>query len=118
MTNTHHDVDEIVRAISEQLGRLAARGKLRHENRWGVHVMYNKSEIGLIRFRFVTPDNIEVDFDVDLRLASREYFVSGILKVMQMIDDKRAARRIAELPEFLNAQTMKPISEGTGKVIH
>lgn len=99
---TNHPVDEIKLAICKQLSKLAQPKKMddsdwsaeaRKLNRqYGVAAYFSQSHPHLMRFRFVTHDDIEIETVIDLRAMSREYIGEQFKAVRSDLDKHRQAR--------------------------
>jgi hypothetical protein len=99
---THHAIDDITDAVSRELGRLAAVGKLQGANKYGVVVLYSPKSPQFVKFVFVTHDDIGAEFVLDLKRMSGEYLAEEAYKIRQRLDDERAMLHSAQLPEFIH----------------
>ena len=83
---------ELIRTISGFLGEFAAEGKLEHANDDGVDVIYSKVEPRLVRFRFVTFDDLELNVDVQLADVTRQYLENMLNDVLATLERRRTER--------------------------
>jgi len=88
--------DEIVEAVSKMLEPIARKGVLACENRWGIDVLYKKSDPAVIMFHFVTQDLLEVNLEFDileLERRGREYMDSRVELILDQLEKARAERQ-------------------------
>lgn len=93
-------VEEAVRYVARQLGKFAGRDKLAgtrpapNVRRLGeVELTFDTEVTGLIHFRFVTPDDIEVKTGVQMLDLDRAKLAQHLNKVVDGINEHRAKRR-------------------------
>lgn len=106
-------VDEITEAVCSHLTKIAAKGKIPKANKHGVQVLYNKRELGEIIFRFVTQDDIECIYKVDIAKASREYFEYTFKVLIDGIQEYRRKRQDALAPSIILPEIIPVIIPGT-----
>ena len=112
---------EVVDAVCELLSRFAAKGKLpaAKENRWGIEVLFNIKTMGVIRFHFVTEDDLEINYDFDMKMLSHQYIADGVLKLMDEIEEARENRQSMSRIEIVTkpSQLALAVKQSIG-VIH
>jgi len=97
-----HKIDEITEALCKQLSKLACAGKIddkdlpeaakRTNRRYGVVVWHNKVDVSKLKLELVTKDDIHISTVIDLRDASREYFIDLAQMLRERIDGHREKR--------------------------
>lgn len=95
------DLNELAAAVSKNLAQFASREKQPPEsNDYGVRVALQMGA-PVVRFSFVTHDEIEVDYDVDLALLKREggdYIYAGLVNVAEKLQAHRRDRHLKARP--------------------
>lgn len=88
--------DGCVEEISKLLSQHASAGKLPNANRWNVEPHFHMTNLGEVRFHFVTHDDISVRFDADLRTLrqkGRSYIEQGVWNCVVEIEKHRKDRQ-------------------------
>ena len=90
-------VNDAVHAMSKLLTRWAAKGKgLEGEDSNGVVVLYNKKQVGLLMFHFVTKDNLSIELEFDLNrlvLEGREYMEMIVEIIVTQLAEARREKQ-------------------------
>lgn len=95
---------ELVRTLSQFLGEFAAEGKLEHANEDGVDVLYSRTEDRLVKFRFVTFDDLEVAIDVQLADVDRDYLDDLFNRLLSDLERRRSDRANSGLQGAIRSQ--------------
>lgn len=111
-----------VDALAGLVARFAAPGKLPLDTpglreSLGVQVLYQKTpdadgSIHMVRFRFVTPDDIEMHVDFDFDAMCNDYVVNMVNGLRASLRDYREARLVANRPVDLTPRTTRVDSSG------
>lgn len=95
-TNRGNPVGDIVDGVCAALGQISAPNKLpKHmkQTKQGVRVIYHKVH-PVIGFHFVTPDNLEVRAELDVRQFSREYMNTFFWDIRKRLDQQRLKNHV------------------------
>ena len=92
--------------VHKKAGRAGARCTLTGSRPDGIVVMYNKTDIGLLMFRFVTPDYLEIQLPLELdRLAKegKDYLHGRIELLQSQLEPARKERQADQTIEIYEA---------------
>jgi len=85
----------IEKEVCKKLARFAVPHKLPHTNTWNIDVQYSQGVPGLIRFTFITSEDMRIDYEFDMRKLKdhgQEYMENGINNLTIAINDFKKAR--------------------------
>jgi hypothetical protein len=115
---------DIVEAVSKLFEPFAVKGVDPDQNRWGIVVQYNKVDLGVIAFIFVTEYDERVQFTIDVAKQDRRSIQKMVDDFVEMLDEYRTERAksrapsiitsVRDIPEFKQS----PLSAAVSKAIH
>lgn len=88
--------DGLVELLCRYVGVHAKRGVLPQENGYGVEVYWSQRNMGKVRLRLVTKDDLAIDLDVVLQELAEyrmDYVDAMMERLTQQIDDARKERQ-------------------------
>lgn len=127
MSDKQPNVNDIVKAMSKLLSRWAVKGKLpaSQQNKWGVDVLYNQASLGLLMFRFVTKDDLEVNLAFDLRELKKNgrLYIDQRIEIIQTQleaarDEKQRREAIIVVPSFTKKSLHNAVNDAVNGVVH
>ncbi|MFO8008702.1 MAG: hypothetical protein R6V05_13305 [Candidatus Brocadiia bacterium] len=96
---------EVSRAVARLLSRFSDQSRTARAMEgvvYGVSVQQHQYEHDLMKFAWITPDELEVAVEVDLRALSREYLDSLVVRVIDNLNEARS-RKVSTLTDVADA---------------
>lgn len=136
MSTVELSCDDFVEAVCNMLDPIVMKGALPREdcNRWGVDVLYSKSDKKRIMFHFVTKDLLEINLEYDLgelQARGKEYLDHQYGLLLDQLEQARKVRQEESKITILNTGShvakqekekqppkMKPAAAAHNEVLH
>lgn len=96
--------DGIVDAFCTLLSPYVKKGMMEHENEYGIDVLFNRTDKGLLMFRFISKEELEIQLPLELdRLAKegRDY-LHGRIELLEAMIPKALEERQKDQTIYLD----------------
>ena len=101
--------------VHKKAGRAGARCSIKGCRHDGIVVMYNKTDVGLIMFRFITQDYLEIQLPLELDRLAKEGkdYLHGRIELLQSQLEPARKERQADHTIELYENKMNPLGNAS-----